>query len=74
MPVDAATNAATYVLERAAQEAYHVLVRRFSSLLADARQNQLKGKRNPLWLMPSGLFHLRVADLPTTCGRLIKCR
>ena len=55
-------------LEPAGRPAYHVVVRRFSSLLADARENQLKGKRNPLWLKPSGLFHLRVADLRPLAG------
>jgi hypothetical protein len=38
------------MIEGASPPAYHVVVRRFSSLLADARENQLKGKRNPLWL------------------------
>jgi hypothetical protein len=44
------------MIERALPPAYHVIVRRFSSLLADARENQLKGKRNPLWLSRAGCF------------------
>jgi hypothetical protein len=58
----------TSVLESVVRLAYRLYVRRSGSLLADAREIQLKGKRNPFWLKPSGLFHLRVADLRPLAG------
>ena len=44
------------MIECVSRSAYDLFVRRFSSLLADAREDQLKGKRKPLWLIRAGCF------------------
>ena len=41
-------------LEAGPSRAYNMYVRRFNSLLADARKGQLKGKCNPLWPSRAG--------------------